>query len=106
MGLTLNILLRFSLTCYLGYLHFLIGFLKSIKEPESGGACLYSQHLGGRGRPISEFEASLVYRVSSRTTRATQRNRVSEKKKSNQIKTNKQKKTHKHKAFLPNKYVL
>jgi hypothetical protein len=32
------------------------------------------QHLGGRGRWISEFEASLVYRVSSRTARATQRN--------------------------------
>jgi hypothetical protein len=29
--------------------------------------------LGGRGRRISEFEASLVYRVSSRTARATQR---------------------------------
>jgi hypothetical protein len=35
-----------------------------------------SQHLGGRGRQISEFEASLVYRVSSRTARATQRNPV------------------------------
>ena len=33
--------------------------------------------LGGRGRRISEFEASLVYRVSSRTGRATQRNPVS-----------------------------
>jgi hypothetical protein len=32
--------------------------------------------LGGRGRQISEFEATLVYRVSSRTTRATQRNPV------------------------------
>ena len=31
-------------------------------------------HLGGRGRQISEFKASLVYRVSSRTARATQRN--------------------------------
>jgi hypothetical protein len=29
-----------------------------------------------RGRWISEFEASLVYRVSSRTARATQRNPV------------------------------
>jgi hypothetical protein len=35
--------------------------------------------LGGRGRWISEFEASLVYRVSSRTARATQRNPVSKK---------------------------
>jgi hypothetical protein len=37
--------------------------------------------LGGRGRQISEFEASLVYRVSSRTARATQRNPISKKKK-------------------------
>jgi hypothetical protein len=36
--------------------------------------------LGGRGRQISEFEASLVYRVSSRTARAIQRNPVSKKK--------------------------
>ena len=27
--------------------------------------------LGSRGRQISEFEASLVYKVSSRTTRST-----------------------------------
>jgi hypothetical protein len=33
--------------------------------------------LGGRGRQISAFEASLVYRVSFRTARATQRNPVS-----------------------------
>jgi hypothetical protein len=37
--------------------------------------------LGGRGRWISEFEASLVYRVSSRTVRAIQRNPVSTKQK-------------------------
>jgi hypothetical protein len=36
--------------------------------------------LGGRSRRISEFEASLVYRVSSRTARATQRNPVKKKK--------------------------
>jgi hypothetical protein len=29
--------------------------------------------LGGRGRRISEFEASLVYKVSSRTARATEK---------------------------------
>jgi hypothetical protein len=40
-----------------------------------------SQHLGGKGRQIAEFEDSLVYRVSSRTARATQRNPVSKKKK-------------------------
>jgi hypothetical protein len=32
--------------------------------------------LGGRGRRISEFEASLIYKVSSRAARATQRNPV------------------------------
>jgi hypothetical protein len=39
-----------------------------------------SVHLGGRGRQISEFEASLVYRVSSRTARDTQKNPVSKNK--------------------------
>jgi hypothetical protein len=33
--------------------------------------------LGVRGRRISEFEASLVYKESSRTARAIQRNPVS-----------------------------
>jgi hypothetical protein len=47
--------------------------------------------LGGRGRQISEFEASLVYRVSSRTARATRRNPVSKKKKQQNKQTNKQK---------------
>jgi hypothetical protein len=47
-----------------------------------------SQHLGGRGRQISEFEPSLVYRVSSRTARAIQRNPVLRKPKRKQ--TNKQ----------------
>jgi hypothetical protein len=35
--------------------------------------------LEGRGRWVSEFEASLVYKVSSKTARATQRNPVSKK---------------------------
>jgi hypothetical protein len=34
----------------------------------------------GRGRQISEFKASLVYKVSSRTARAIQRNPVLKKK--------------------------
>jgi hypothetical protein len=45
--------------------------------------------LGGRGRRISEFEATLVYRMSSRTDRATQRNPVLEKK--NKTENNKNK---------------
>jgi hypothetical protein len=48
--------------------------------------------LGGRGRRISEFEASLVYKVSSRTARATQRNPVSKNQKSKQKTKNKTKK--------------
>jgi hypothetical protein len=39
------------------------------------------QHLGGRGRQISKFGASLVYRVSSRTARATKRETLSQKNK-------------------------
>jgi hypothetical protein len=41
--------------------------------------------LGGRGRRISEFEASLVYRVSYRTARVTQRNPVSKNQKRKKI---------------------
>jgi hypothetical protein len=44
--------------------------------------------LGDRGRWITEFEASLVYRVSSRTARAIQRNPVSKTQKNRKI-TNK-----------------
>jgi hypothetical protein len=54
--------------------------------------------LGGRGRWISEFEAILVYRVSSRTARGIQRNSVS-KKQANNKQTNKQK----YKKTQPNK---
>ena len=39
-------------------------------------AFIKSQDLGGRGRQKSKFEASLVYRVSFRTARTTQRNPV------------------------------
>jgi hypothetical protein len=46
--------------------------------------------LGSRGRAISEFEASLVSKVSSRTARAIQRNPVS-KTKQNKTKQNKTK---------------
>jgi hypothetical protein len=57
----------------------LIPFNTQFFLPGSGGGCLQSKHLGGRGRQISESEASLVYRVSSRTARAIQRNPVSKK---------------------------
>jgi hypothetical protein len=48
--------------------------------------------LRGRGRQISEFEGSLVYRVSSRTDRATQRNSVSKKQEQQQQQQKKKKK--------------
>jgi hypothetical protein len=47
---------------------------------------------GDRDRQISEFEASLVYRVSSRTARATQRNPVSKKQKTKNKKQKQKKK--------------
>jgi hypothetical protein len=43
--------------------------------------------LGGRGRQISEFKTSLVYKVSSRTAMATQRNPVSKNKNKTKKKT-------------------
>jgi hypothetical protein len=52
--------------------------------------------LGGRGRWISVFEASLVYRMSSRTARATHRNPVSK----NKTKQNKKIKGRKQVALV------
>jgi hypothetical protein len=45
--------------------------------------------LGGRGRRISEFKASLVYKVNSRTARAIQRNRLKKRKRKTNKQTNK-----------------
>jgi hypothetical protein len=67
--------------------------------------------LGGRDRQISEFEASLVYNVSSRTARAIQRNpalkkKEKRKKKKKETKTkqppqkNKTKKKNKEKKWV------
>jgi hypothetical protein len=55
--------------------------------------------MGGRGRWISEFVVSLVYKLSSRTTKAIQRNPVSkkQKKKQKQYKTKPKKKEKKKK---------
>jgi hypothetical protein len=54
--------------------------------------------LGGRGRQVSEFEANLVYKVSSRTARALQRNPVLK----NKTKQNKRKikQTNKNQTLL------
>jgi hypothetical protein len=48
--------------------------------------------LGGRDRWISEFKAILVYKVSSKTARAIQRNPVSKNKNKNKKKKEKEKK--------------
>jgi len=45
--------------------------------------------LGGRGKQITEFQASLVYRLRSRTARATQRYPVSKKTKKKKKRINK-----------------
>jgi hypothetical protein len=47
--------------------------------------------LGNRGRRISKFEASLVYRVSSRKARAIQRNTVLKNKQTKKTQKNKNK---------------
>jgi hypothetical protein len=48
---------------------------------------------GGRGRKIAEFEVSLVYRVSSRIAKATQRKHCLKKPKTKQNPKNKQQTT-------------
>jgi hypothetical protein len=61
-------------------------------------------HLGGRR--ISEFEASLVYKVSSRTARAVQKNPVSKNQKQKNKKTKQNKTKKKTKTFhLGRKYL-
>jgi hypothetical protein len=47
--------------------------------------------LGGRVRRISEFEASLIYKMSSRTPRTIQKNPVSKNKQTNKQTNKKQK---------------
>jgi hypothetical protein len=60
--------------------------------------------LGGRGRQISEFETSLVYRVSSRTARA-KRETLSQKKNKNKNKQTKNKNKQK-KIVLSHSFIL
>jgi hypothetical protein len=60
--------------------------------------------LGGRGRWISEFEASLLYRVSSRTA-WEHRETLSQKTKQQQQQTNKQTKN-KTKQNKTKEYIL
>jgi hypothetical protein len=66
--------------------------------------------LGGRGRQISDFEASLVYKVSSRIARAIQRNHVSKnlkkKKKRKKKKEKKRMVVSRFSCFLTNTEML
>jgi hypothetical protein len=48
-------------------------YIQRNRRLDGGSACFLSQHLGGKGRQISDFKATLVYRVSFRTARAAQR---------------------------------
>jgi hypothetical protein len=59
--------------------------------------------LGGRGRQISEFEAILVYRVSSRTA-LSRKTKKKKKKKKKKRKEKKRKKERKEKRKKDNKY--
>jgi hypothetical protein len=56
--------------------------------------------LVGRGRRISEFEASLVYKVSSRIARATQRNPVLKTKKKKKKREKKEKEKEKQNEYF------
>ena len=61
--------------CLMNVCYIYINYTQTHTHPMlGGGAHLSFQHLGGRGRQISEFRDSLVYRVSSRTARAIQKN--------------------------------
>jgi hypothetical protein len=68
-------------------------FRKHGFQPGSGGTHLYFQNLRGRGKQISEFGASLIYIVSSRTTRATLKNPCLKQNKTKQNKTKQNKTT-------------
>jgi hypothetical protein len=59
--------------------------------------------LGGRDRWFSEFEASLLYRVSSRTARAVQKNPVSKNKQKTKNKTKQNKRV---KLYHDSSFVL
>jgi hypothetical protein len=72
--------------------------LKESYKLAGGGAHLSSQHLGGRGRWISEFQASLVYKVSSRTPGLHAETLSSKTRKTNQP----TKQTNKKESYKPN----
>jgi hypothetical protein len=61
--------------------------------------------LGGRGKQISEIKASLVYKVSSRTARATQRNLVSKNQRGEKKKRKKNRKQKKENILMIGTWV-
>jgi hypothetical protein len=65
---------------------FLPNYWKLYPEPKVNLRALKKKRAWGRGRQISEFKASLVYKVSSKTDRATQRNPVLKNKTNKQTK--------------------
>jgi hypothetical protein len=54
---------------------------RKVKGPGMVAHAFNPQHSGGRGRRISEFEASLGYKVSTRTARDLNRETLSRKNK-------------------------
>jgi hypothetical protein len=69
-----------------------------------GGTRFQPQHLGGRGRQISELKASLFYKVSFRTARDIQRNPVSKTK--TKTKTNNKQKKKERKTLHVSEFYL
>lgn len=73
--------------------------LKKQEEPRGGNATPLIPALRGKGRWISESEATLVYSVSSRTARATKRKQSHQKRKEKKRKKKKQNKSKQTKIF-------
>ena len=63
-----------------------------LSQLDSGGTCHWSQHLGGRGKWISKFEASLVYKSEFQNSQGYTENPVSKNKKKKKKKKVREKK--------------
>jgi hypothetical protein len=76
------------------YFEFRFSFLRlgCLQKCLSCRAWWHTPLIPALGKQISEFEASLVYKVSSRTARATQKNPVSKNQKKKKKKKEKKKK--------------
>jgi hypothetical protein len=69
-----------------------LSVISRIKGWYQHGEIVFTRVVKTRDRWISEFEASLVYKVSARTARATQRNPVSKNQKKKKKKKKKKRK--------------